>query len=85
MSGDQLTDATFIYSQGQPAVNVRLNSQGGSRMLETTQANLNRPMSVLYVEEKPELLERDGEQIIRNTREETVINEASPPTSRSRE
>ena len=76
VSGDQLTDATFIYSQGQPAVNVRLNSQGGSRMLETTQANLNRPMSVLYVEEKPELLERDGEQIIRNTREETVINEA---------
>ena len=78
VSGDQLTDATFIYSQGQPAVNVRLNSQGGSRMLETTQANLNRPMAVLYVEEKPELIERDdGEQIIRNTREETVINVAT--------
>ncbi|MYJ96466.1 MAG: protein translocase subunit SecD, partial [Proteobacteria bacterium] len=77
VSGDQLTDATFIYSQGQPAVNVRLNSQGGNRMLETTQANLNRPMAVLYVEEKPELLERDGEQIIRNTREETVINVAT--------
>ena len=77
VSGDQLTDATFIYSQGQPAVNVRLNSQGGNRMLETTQANLNRPMSVLYIEEKPELIERDdGTQIIRNTRDETVINEA---------
>ena len=76
VSGDQLTDATFIYSQGQPAVNVRLNSQGGARMLETTQANLNRPMAVLYVEEKPELIERDGEQVIRNAREETVINEA---------
>ena len=77
VSGDQLTDATFIYSQGQPAVNVRLNSQGGSRMLETTQANLNRPMAVLYIEEKPELIERDdGTQIIRNTRDETVINEA---------
>ena len=70
VSGDQLTDATFIYSQGQPAVNVRLNSQGGARMLETTQANLNRPMSVLYIEEKPELIERDGEQIIRTTRDE---------------
>ena len=78
VSGDQLTDATFIYSQGQPAVNVRLNSQGGSRMLETTQANLNRPMAVLYIEEKPELIERDdGTQIIRNTRDETVINEAT--------
>ena len=77
VSGDQLTDATFVYAQGQPAVNVRLNSQGGSRMLETTQANLNRPMAVLYVEEKPELIERDGEQIIRNTRDETVINVAT--------
>ena len=78
VSGDQLTDATFIYSQGQPAVNVRLNSQGGNRMLETTQANLNRPMAVLYVEEKPELIERDdGTQIIRNTRDETVINVAT--------
>ena len=77
VSGDQLTDATFIYSQGQPAVNVRLNSQGGTRMLEATQANLNRPMAVLYVEEKPELIERDGEQILRNTRDETVINVAT--------
>ena len=77
VSGDQLTDATFIYSQGQPAVNVRLNSQGGTRMLEATQANLNRPMAVLYVEEKPELIERDGEEILRNTRDETVINVAT--------
>ena len=78
VSGDQLTDATFIYSQGQPAVNVRLNSQGGSRMLEATQANLNRPMAVLFVEEKPELIERDdGEPILRTTREETVINVAT--------
>ncbi len=77
VSGDQLTDATFIYSQGQPAVNVRLNSQGGARMLEATQANLNRPMAVLYVEEQPELIERDGEQIIRTTRDETVINVAT--------
>ncbi len=55
VSGDQLTDATFIYQQGQPAVNVRLNNQGAGRMLETTQANLNRPMAILFIEEKPEL------------------------------
>ena len=77
VSGDQLTDATFVYAQGQPAVNVRLNSQGGARMLETTQANLNRPMAVLYVEEKPQLIERDGEQMVRTTRDETVINVAT--------
>tara|TARA_B100001142_G_scaffold88492_1_gene90334 strand:+ start:474 stop:2348 length:1875 start_codon:yes stop_codon:yes gene_type:complete len=77
VSGDQLTDASFGYSQGQPAVFVRLNSQGANRMLETTQANLRRPMSVLFIEEKPELIERDGEEILRNTREETVISTAT--------
>jgi preprotein translocase subunit SecD len=77
VSGDQLTDASFGYSQGQPAVYVRLNSQGASRMLETTQANLRRSMAVLFIEEKPELVERDGEEILRNTREETVISVAT--------
>jgi preprotein translocase subunit SecD len=77
VSGDQLVDATFQYSQGQPAVFVRLNNQGASRMLETTQANLNRPMSVLYIEEKPEIVERDGEEVLRTTREETVISVAT--------
>jgi preprotein translocase subunit SecD len=77
VSGDQLTDATFGYSQGQPAVFVRLNNQGAGRMLEVTQANLNRPMAVLFIEEKPEIVERDGEQIMRTSREETVINQAT--------
>ena len=77
VSGDQLTDASFAYSQGVPAVSVRLNNQGATRMLETTQANLNRPMAVLYIEEKPEIVNQDGEEIIINTREETVINTAT--------
>lgn len=74
VSGDQLVDATFQYSRGLPAVHVRLNNQGAARMLETTQANLNRPMAILYIEEKPEIEERDGEQILRTTREETVLS-----------
>jgi preprotein translocase subunit SecD len=77
VSGDQLTDARFVYSQGLPAVNVRLNAQGASRMLETTQANLNRPMGILYIEEKPEIVMRNGEEVITTTREETVINTAT--------
>jgi preprotein translocase subunit SecD len=77
VSGDQLTDATFGYVQGQPAVFVRLNAQGARRMLETTQANLNRPMAVLFIEEKPKFVERDGEQRLETSRDETVINEAT--------
>ena len=76
-SGDMLTDATPGYSQGTPAVNVRLNSQGGRRMLNTTQANLNRPMAVLMIEETPRFVERGGEQVIETVREERVINIAT--------
>src|SRR5690606_41108691 len=61
-SGDMLTDATPGYSQGTPAVNVRLNAQGGRRMLSTTQAILNRPMAVLMIEETPRIVDRGGEQ-----------------------
>ncbi|MCZ6498515.1 MAG: protein translocase subunit SecD [Gammaproteobacteria bacterium] len=77
VTGDQLTDASFRYSQGIPAVAVRLSSQGASRMLETTQANLNRPMGILYIEEKPEIVEVDGVETIRTRREETVISTAT--------
>jgi preprotein translocase subunit SecD len=77
VSGDQLTDATFVYSQGVPAVNVRLNAQGASRMLETTQANLNRPMGILFIEETPEIVERNGEEVITSVTERTVINTAT--------
>ncbi|MCZ6474887.1 MAG: protein translocase subunit SecD, partial [Gammaproteobacteria bacterium] len=77
VTGDQLTDASFRYSQGIPAVAVRLSSQGASRMLETTQANLNRPMGILYIEEKPEIVVRNGEEFIESRREETVISTAT--------
>lgn len=77
VSGDQLVDAVSGYSQGQPMVSIRLDAQGGQRMLEATQANLRRPMAVVYIEEKPELVERGGEQVLRTVREETVINVAT--------
>jgi len=76
-SGDMLTDATPGYSQGTPAVNVRLNAQGGRRMLATTQANLNRPMAVLMIEERPRIVERNGEQVVVTDRQERVINIAT--------
>ena len=76
-SGDMLTDATPGYSQGRPAVSVRLNAQGGRRMLDTTQSNLGRPMAVLMIEETPRIVERGGEQVIETSRRERVINIAT--------
>ncbi len=77
VTGDQLTDARFQYSQGVPAVGVRLNSQGANSMLATTQANLGRPMGILFIEEKPEIVMRGDEEIMTSVREETVISVAT--------
>ncbi len=77
VSGSELTDATFMYSQGQPAVSIRLNAQGAARMLDATQANLNRPMAVLFIEDTPELVEVDGATELISNRTETVINKAT--------
>jgi preprotein translocase subunit SecD len=77
VSGDQLTDASSGYSQGQPDVNVTLNSQGGRRMLDTTQANLGKPMAVLYIEETPKVVTRDGKQTVVTSKKEQVINIAT--------
>jgi preprotein translocase subunit SecD len=77
-TGDQLLDANSGYTEGRPAVFVRLNAQAARRMLDTTQANLGRPMGVLFIEEKPELVERNGELVLGDSvREQTVINVAT--------
>jgi len=76
-SGDQLTDATSGYSQGQPAVFVNLNAQGARRMLDTTTQNLGRPMAVLYIEERPEIVVRNGEEVVETKTERTIINVAT--------
>jgi len=77
VSGDQITDATSGYSQGSPAVIVNLNAQGGRRMLDNTQANLGRLMGILFIEETPQFVERNGEQVIETTTETRVINQAT--------
>ncbi|HUL81001.1 MAG TPA: protein translocase subunit SecD [Gammaproteobacteria bacterium] len=77
-SGDQMVDASASYSNGQPIVQVRLNAQGGRKMLDTTSANVGKPMGVLFIEEKPKLVERDGKMVLGEPdRTETVISVAT--------
>jgi preprotein translocase subunit SecD len=52
VSGEQLTDASSGFSQGEPAVYVKLDARGASQMLETTRQNLGRPMAVVFIEKK---------------------------------
>jgi len=77
VTGDQLVDASQGFEEGQAAVFVRLDSRGARSMLDTTKANLKKPMAVVFVEQKRETIERDGRKIEvpRETRE--VINIAT--------
>ena len=74
--GGQLVDARQGFSEdGQPAVHVALDGRGADAMLEATQENLQRPMAVVFIEQKREDA-GDGSAPV--TREErTVINVAT--------
>ena len=76
VTGDQVTDATPGYDRGVPAVFVNLNAAGADRMLDFTSQNIGRYMAVLFIEEKLDLKERDGEEVIETTTTETVISNA---------
>jgi preprotein translocase subunit SecD len=52
VSGEQLVDASSGFSEGQPAVFVKLDARGAAEMLETTRENLGRPMAVVFIEKK---------------------------------
>jgi preprotein translocase subunit SecD len=77
VTGDQLVDATSGFSDGQPAVFVRLDSKGSREMLETTKKNLKKPMAVVFVEQKRDLVERGGEIVEVRREESEVINVAT--------
>lgn len=76
-TGEQLIDASFAPSQGEPAVSVKLDSRGGDEMLRTTRENLNRPMAVVFIEKERELVERDGQKVIVDRDKEEVISVAT--------
>ncbi|UCG72447.1 MAG: protein translocase subunit SecD [Chromatiales bacterium] len=77
VTGDQLVDATSGFSEGMPAVFVKLDSKGARSMLETTKENLNKPMAVVFVEQKRDEVERNGEIIEVPREEKEVINVAT--------
>ncbi len=74
VTGDQLIDASSGFSEGQPAVFVTLDSKGAREMLENTKANLGKRMAVVFVEQKRDRVERDGEMVDVPREEKEVIN-----------
>ncbi|HKU16334.1 MAG TPA: protein translocase subunit SecD [Steroidobacteraceae bacterium] len=51
-TGEQLTDASSGFSEGQPQVNVKLDARGGQSMLNATKDNVGRRMAVVYISKK---------------------------------
>ena len=77
-SGDQIVDAESGFSaEGQPAVFIKLDSAGGESMLKTTQENLRKPMSTVFIETKRETYFRDGVPVTRDVKTEEIINTAT--------
>ncbi len=76
-SGDQIIDAESGFSEGQPAVFIKLDTAGGDSMLKTTIENLNKPMSAVFIETRRETEIRNGVVETRNIKTEEIINTAT--------
>ena len=79
VTGDQIIDAasTFDSQKGTPAVSVRLNSKGASKMGDTTRDNIGNPMGVVFIENKIET-KKVGDTITKHrTTTKEVINVAT--------
>ena len=75
-TGNQLTDAQATMDQetGQPAVNVKLNSAGASRMLDFTKTGVGKYMAVVFKERIPVGKDEDGAMQYKS--KEVVISNA---------
>jgi preprotein translocase subunit SecD len=78
VTGNQLTNATASTGQSGPQVDVTLNSAGGDEMLRNTRANLGKPMAVVFIEQRREVVQNpDGTETTRDIKEERVISVAT--------
>jgi preprotein translocase subunit SecD len=78
-TGEQLSDASSGFDQGEPQVNVTLDSRGGQSMMEATRDNVGKRMAVVYIEKK-QLAEGERCEGTRNgalCTEESVISAAT--------
>jgi len=79
VTGNQLVDASSGIDQqsGTPKVDVTLNAAGAKKMGDFTNANVGKPMAVVYVEQVYETKVVDGKEVRVPKITETVINDAS--------
>jgi len=79
VTGDQIVGAAsgFDSQSGTPNVSITLNSKGADRMSKVTRDNIGKPMAVVFIEDKYEYRDVDGEKKRFKKTEERVINVAT--------
>jgi preprotein translocase subunit SecD len=78
VTGDQIVDASSGMDQdGRPAVFISLNGVGAAKMGKLTQANLGKPMAVVFIENKVDTKTVDGQKVRRKEKVEKVISVAT--------
>ncbi|MGZ5052114.1 MAG: protein translocase subunit SecD [Methylobacter sp.] len=78
VTGDQIVDASSGVDQdGRPSVNVSLNGIGAAKMGKLTQANVGKPMAVVFIEYKTETKTVNGQKVRHKEKVEKVINVAT--------
>ena len=78
LTGEYITDASSGFAQdtGGPAVFINLDGQGARIFSRVTADNVGRLMATVFIETTTETVEEDGEQVMRTSRSEEVINVA---------
>ena len=79
VTGDQIVGAASGIDQqsGSPDVSITMNSSGADRMAKVTRENIGKPMGVVFIEDKFDFREINGERIRVRTTESQVINVAT--------
>ena len=79
ITGDQIVNAASGIDQqsGSPAVFVTLDGKGARRMSEVTGQNIGKPMAVVFIENKVETVEENGQEVKKKYVVEEVINIAT--------
>ncbi|HYE37165.1 protein translocase subunit SecD [Methylocaldum sp.] len=79
VTGDQIVDASSgLDSQsGSAAVFVTLNGIGARKMADITRENIGKPMAVVYIENKTETRDVNGQKVVTKKTVEEVINVAT--------
>ncbi len=79
LTGDYIIDAAagFDGVTGSPNVSITLDGKGAKRFSDATAEEVGRNMAVVFIENKTETVEQDGEMVKRRETIEEVINVAT--------